>query len=88
MSIDQRTIDSVKAHEGFRSRVYKDHLGYDTIGYGTLVRDMELTKDIAEQLLVDRLQDNVERLQHTEGYFDLSNPRRSVIIEPLTTVGM
>lgn len=26
--------ESIKKHEGFRSKVYKDTLGFDTVGYG------------------------------------------------------
>ena len=28
-------IEDLKEEEGFRGEVYKDHLGFDTIGYGT-----------------------------------------------------
>lgn len=32
--------ESVKEHEGFRSRVYKDTLGFDTVGYGFKCSDL------------------------------------------------
>ena len=35
-------IDDVKKHEGFRSKVYKCTEGYDTIGYGFAIKDLEL----------------------------------------------
>ena len=33
----QRIVGDLKKEEGFRATVYKDHLGFDTIGYGTLL---------------------------------------------------
>ncbi|ALV25022.1 phage lysozyme, putative [Campylobacter iguaniorum] len=33
--------DNIKANEGFRSRVYKDSLGKDTVGYGFLISALE-----------------------------------------------
>lgn len=53
IDIDQVTED-LKRHEGFRSEVYQDHLGFWTIGYGRMVdrrRFGGITKDEAEMLL-------------------------------------
>ncbi len=47
--------DDLKSDEGWRASVYKDHLGYLTIGYGFLVDDRrkgELPKHIAEEWLM------------------------------------
>ena len=45
-------IETLKKEEGFRGDVYKDHLGFDTVGYGT---KMPITEEEAEMLLVHRL---------------------------------
>ena len=45
-------ISNIKQSEGFRSVVYKDTLGFDTIGYGT---KLPLNEDEAELLLNYRL---------------------------------
>ena len=45
-------IEELKREEGFRPTVYKDHLGKDTIGYGTL---MPLTEPECDWLLRNRL---------------------------------
>ena len=38
--------------EGFRSKVYLDHLGYPTIGYGTRIDELDVTKEEAERWLL------------------------------------
>ena len=53
-------LKSIKYHEGFRSRVYKCTEGYDTIGYGFAIKDLEMDEDIAEFILLRKLQ----KLQH------------------------
>ena len=45
-------LDILKVEEGFKGTVYKDHLGFDTIGYGTL---LPLTEYECELLLMHRL---------------------------------
>ena len=49
-------IDSIKNHEGFRSRVYQCSNGFDTIGYGAAIKDLEIDEDIAELILIRLLQ--------------------------------
>ena len=53
-------LKSIKYHEGFRSKVYKCTEGYDTIGYGFAIKDLEMDEDIAELILLRKL----EKLQH------------------------
>ena len=56
-------IDSIKKHEGYRSKVYKDSLGIDTIGYGFAIKDLELDQDICDIILerkIKALKDMVE----------------------------
>ena len=40
-------LKRIKHHEGFRSRVYKCTEGFDTIGYGFAIKDLEMDEDIA-----------------------------------------
>lgn len=37
MKASSAAIDALKAHEGFRPRMYRDQAGLPTIGYGTLI---------------------------------------------------
>ena len=63
-------IDDVKKHEGFRSKVYKCTEGYDTIGYGFAIKDLELDEDIAEQILIKKLDSLQERIESKFNWLD------------------
>ena len=52
-------INSIKEHEGFVPDVYKDSLGFDTVGYGT---KMPLSKEEAELILKHRLNDKINKI--------------------------
>ena len=55
-------LGEIKKHEGFKSRVYKCTEGYDTIGYGFAIKDLEMDEDIAELILmrkIDKLQQRI-----------------------------
>lgn len=54
MNIDE-VIKSIKENEGFRSRVYKDSLGFDTIGYGFAIKNLELSESISDIILKQKL---------------------------------
>lgn len=65
--------------EGFRAKVYNDHLGFPTIGYGTRINELELTKDIAEYFLDRELEEKEARLERITEYAILSDVRKDVI---------
>ena len=49
-------LESIKKHEGFVEHVYQDSLGIDTIGYGFAIKDLTLDEDIAEEILMRKLE--------------------------------
>lgn len=53
--INQAGIDLLKKFEGFSSHIYKDVAGYDTVGYGHLVRS-------GEKFTIPMSQNNAEKL--------------------------
>ena len=57
-------IDQIKEHEGFRSRVYQCTEGHDTIGFGFKVADLELDLDLAEEILVRKLEHLIRRVKN------------------------
>jgi lysozyme len=63
-------LDEIKKHEGFRSTVYQCTEGYDTIGYGFAIKDLELDEDIAEQILIKKLDSLQERIESKFNWFD------------------
>ena len=56
-------LERIEHHEGFRSKVYKCTEGYDTIGYGFAIKDLELDEDIAEMILMRKLDNLMNRIQ-------------------------
>ena len=57
-------IEKIKEHEGYRSSVYQCTEGYDTIGYGFAIKDLQLSEEICDIILAEKL----AKLQ-----FDISN---------------
>ena len=55
-------LKDIKRHEGFRSKVYQCTEGYDTIGYGFAIKDLELDEDVAELILMKKIQKLLERI--------------------------
>ena len=65
-------IKEIKKHEGFRSTVYQCTEGYDTIGYGFAIKDLELDEDIAELILKRKLEKLQKRITSRFGWFNNS----------------
>ena len=65
-------LKEIKKHEGFRSTVYECSEGYDTIGYGFAIKDLELDKDIAELILKRKLEKLQKRILSKFDWFDNS----------------
>ena len=49
-------LEKIKHHEGFVEHVYDDSLGIPTIGYGFAIKDLVLDEDIAEEILIRKLE--------------------------------
>ena len=62
-------IADIKAHEGYSKKVYKDTLGYPTIGIGFLVSSLELDEDVCDIILERRLKKNEAVLQRKMTYY-------------------
>ena len=62
-------IADIKAHEGYSKKVYKDTLGYPTIGIGFLVSSLELDEYVCDIILERRLKKNEEVLQRKMTYY-------------------
>ena len=68
-------IDDIKKHEGFSPVVYQCTAGYDTIGYGQRITYLKVTKNQAEEWLIEEL-DNLEiRLCDKFDWF-VSSPKK------------
>ena len=84
-----KLLDRVKEHEGFRSKVYKCTEGYDTIGYGFAIKDLELDEDIAEEILMRKLEKLIKRVRNKFDWLD-NVPRevQGVLVEMSYQMGL
>lgn len=82
-------LKRIKHHEGFRSKVYQCTEGYDTIGYGFAIKDLVMTKEMAEEILIEKLTDLMSKVRKRFDWLD-SVPRevQGVIIEMSYQMGV
>ena len=82
-------LSSIRKHEGFRSKVYKDTLDFDTIGYGFAVKDLVLDEDIANIILQRKLEALIRSIEFKfSWYADLPNAVKDVVIEMCFQLGV
>ena len=84
-----KLIDSIKLHEGYVSRVYKDSLGIDTIGYGFAIKDLNLAEDICHIILQRKIESLEEQInKRFEWYKDMPQPIKDVVAEMCYQMGV
>ena len=82
-------LERIKHHEGFRSKVYQCTEGYDTIGYGFAIKDLELDKDIAEMILMRKLDNLMTRIGKTFVWWRSADSTvRDVVVEMCYQLGV
>ena len=82
-------LKSIKKHEGFRSKVYKCTEGYDTIGYGFAIKDLEMDEDIAEEILLRKVENLISRVRKKFSWLDSVPPAvQGVIVEMSYQMGV
>tara|TARA_R100000544_G_C2225671_1_gene60480 strand:- start:1417 stop:1854 length:438 start_codon:yes stop_codon:yes gene_type:complete len=88
---NQKTIDILKTHEGFRSSVYKCTAGLFTIGFGRMVDESlsgGITKDEAEYLLKNDIEKCEKILKNKLPFFiNLSENRQIVLLDMYFNLG-
>ena len=94
MDLD-KLMERIKKHEGFVPKMYKDSLGYATIGYGHLVRPNEQWEEgkeySKEQLEVVFKTDFNNALAHANSLMDgmaLHVQAKEVIVEMVFQLGI
>ena len=79
-------INDIKESEGFVDHVYQDHLGNDTIGYGSL---MPLIEEECELILKYRLDKMIKHLTEVKPIVkQLSEKRQEVLYEMSYQMGV
>lgn len=80
-------MKSVKEHEGYRSRAYKDSVGVWTIGYGTNLQTLEIDEALASKWLEERLEAADRFARTLPEWLVMDDPRRAVIVEMIYNLG-
>ena len=82
-------LKRIKEHEGFRPDVYKCSEGFDTIGYGSAIKDMKMSEEIATMLLEERVAEIFGELERRADWVQ-SQPTevQGVIIEMCYQIGI
>ena len=79
-------IKSIEKHEGFVGNSYKDHLGFDTIGFGT---KLPLTKEESRLILKHRLDKMMQDIKIRKPWFDrLPSEAKSILSEMAYQMGV
>jgi len=81
-------IQSIKKHEGWRSKLYVDSVGVKTIGYGINLEQQEMPKAVAELWLSMVVSDIKNKLREYEWYIKLNGDRRKAIIDMAYNLGI
>jgi lysozyme len=81
--------DRIARHEGFRSRPYKDSLGFLTIGYGRCLDIKGISQDEGLYLLDDDIGEATDELIGALGWTEqLDAVRRGVLVEMVFQLGL
>ena len=82
-------LKRIKEHEGFRSKVYQCTEGFDTIGYGFAIKDLELDEDIAEEILLRKVEKLISRVRKRFDWLDSVPPAvQGVLVEMSYQMGL
>ena len=95
--MDKKLVQSVKKHEGFRTKAYKDQKGHWTIGYGSKMdRDgfpaklsphITITEEAAEFLLDEDLAEALMDAKTFPQFAKMNRARRNVFVEMVFQMG-
>ena len=72
-------IDELMEDEGFRTAVYLDHKGIPTIGYGTKIDEIRVSRATALKWLMDEVAEKEARLERIPYFLELDDIRKDVI---------
>ena len=82
-------LNRIKHHEGYRKSVYQCTEGYDTIGYGFAIKDLELDEDIAEEILMRKVEKLIKRVRSKFDWLDsVPHEVQGVLVEMSYQMGL
>lgn len=84
-----RFMTQIRFHEGVRNKVYKDHLGIETIGVGRNLVDRGLTDDEVDYLLSNDIQIVENELDKSLSWWrDLDEVRQRALADLVFNMGL
>ena len=75
------SVELLKRHEGFRSKMYKCSEGYWTIGYGLNLEADGITQDEAEMILVNRMIKCLDDLETFPWWEKLTDRQKAAVLD-------
>ncbi|MFA5150546.1 MAG: glycoside hydrolase family protein [Candidatus Omnitrophota bacterium] len=85
----ENVVENIKRHEGFRTEVYEDSLGFDTIGYGFKISSLDLTPQEAEMILRRKLIELADNVRSQFRWFgQMPEVVQDVILEMCYQLGI
>ena len=85
----EELMEDIVRHEGFRSKVYKDSLGIDTIGIGFAIKDLELDEEDCNRILQKKISKLLPQIFGRWGFLkDSPNTVKLVVINMCYQMGV
>lgn len=82
-------IESIKEGEGYRAKVYKCTEGYDTIGYGFAIKDLELDEEVCDLILDKKLDKLIDATNNKFPFLrELPQDKCEVVYEMVYQLGL
>tara|TARA_Y100000592_G_C5457246_1_gene312016 strand:+ start:189 stop:590 length:402 start_codon:yes stop_codon:yes gene_type:complete len=82
-------IESIKEGEGYRAKVYKCTEGYDTIGYGFAIKDLELDEEVCDLILDKKLDKLIDATNKKFPFLrELPQDKCEVVFEMVYQLGL
>ena len=84
-----KLLDQIKKHEGFKATVYECTEGYDTIGYGFAIKDLVLDQDIADLILMRKIDKLEQRIcDRFDWFFNSPEEVKIVVVNMCYQLGL
>ncbi len=80
-------LESIKVHEGYRDRAYRDSVGVWTIGYGTNLQELEIDEPLAAEWLRRKIEEAKAHASKLPEWQTLDPVRRDVVVEMIYNLG-
>ena len=82
-------VESIKEGEGYRAKVYKCTEGYDTIGYGFAIKDLELDEEVCDLILDKKLDKLIDATNNKFPFLrELPQDKCEVVFEMVYQLGL